>query len=136
MKTREEYAINAAEYYKSGYNCCQAVVLAFEDCLGLDSQTLLKVSSSFGGGMGKMGEVCGAVSGMFIVLGLLEGNTDNKNVEAKMAHYVKVRELANRFKEKNDGTIICRELCASRKKNCATIVSDCAEITYDWINKD
>lgn len=131
MKTREEYALTASEYYKSGFNCCQAVVLAFEDVLNLDRNTLLKISSSFGGGMGRLHEVCGAVSGMFMVLGLLEGYTDNKDVTAKIEHYEKVRVLADNFKAKN-GSIICRELKAD-KKDCATLVSDAAGVVYDWI---
>ncbi len=135
MKTREEYSKNASEYYKSGYNCCQAVVLAYQDVLNMDTDTLLKVSSSFGGGMGRLREVCGAVSGMFMVLGLLEGYTDNKNPEAKMAHYAKVRDFADKFKAKN-GSIICRELCDLHKKNCASLVGDCAEIVYDWITRE
>ena len=129
-------AEKAKEFFEKGYACSQAVALAFSDVMNVDEATICKIMLPFGGGLGRLRLTCGAVSGMFIVLGLLEGNTDNKNVEAKMAHYVKVRELANRFKEKNGGTIICRELCASRQKNCATLVSDCAEITYDWINKD
>ncbi len=134
MKTREEYASIASEYYTSGYNCCQAVVLAFSDVVGVDESTLLKISSSFGGGMGKMGEVCGAVSGMFMVIGLLEGNTDPKNAQAKADHYATIRALADSFKTKNC-SIICRDLKAEGKKKCALLVSECAEIVYDWINK-
>lgn len=133
MKTKEEYARNASEFYKSGYNCCQAVVLSFADVLNIDSDTILKIASPFGGGMGRLREVCGAVSGMFMVLGLLEGYTDNKDASAKMEHYEKVRKLADSFKERN-GSIICREL-KENKRDCATLVSDCAEIIYDWLNR-
>ena len=135
MKTREEYAKIASEYYVSGFNCCQAVVLAYSDIIGLDNEVLLKMSSSFGGGMGKMGEVCGAVSGMFIVLGLLEGNTDPKNTEGKMNHYANVRVLADEFKAKNCN-LRCKDLLADgNKKKCASLVAECAEILFDYLNK-
>ena len=135
MKTREEYAKIASGYYDSGYNCCQAVVLAYSDVLEIEKDVLLKMSSSFGGGMGKMGEVCGAVSGMFIVLGLLEGNTDPKNAEGKMKHYANVRVLAEEFKSKN-AHLRCMDLLADgNKKKCANLVSECAEILFDYINK-
>ena len=72
---REEIAM---EYFKTGYNCSQAVVLAYKDLLNLDEETLLKLASSFGGGLGRLREVCGCVSGMAIVAGLLYGYSDPK----------------------------------------------------------
>ena len=99
----------AKENFLSGYNCSQSVVLAFSDLTGVDKDTLLKLSSPFGGGMGRMREVCGAVSGMYIVLGLLEGYSDNKAYEQKKELYKTVQELAERFKVQN-GSIICREV--------------------------
>lgn len=99
----------AKENFLSGYNCSQSVVLAFSDLTGVDKDTLLKLSSPFGGGMGRMREVCGAVSGMYIVLGLLEGYSDNKAYEQKKELYKTVQELAERFKVEN-GSIICREV--------------------------
>lgn len=133
MKTKEEIAKIASEYYQSGYNCCQAVALAFIDILDINKDNLLKMTSSFGGGMGKMGEVCGAVSGMFTVLGLLEGNTDPKNATAKMEHYANVRLLADKFIQKN-GALRCKDLLMDgNKKKCAILVSDCAEILYDYL---
>ena len=133
MKTREEYAEISANYYKSGYNCCQAIVLAFSDVVEQNEELLLKMSSSFGGGMGKMGEVCGAVSGMFMVLGLLEGNTDPNNPAGKMQHYANVRLLADKFIEKN-GFLRCMDLVGPEKKKCADLVSDCAKILFDYLN--
>ncbi|MEG1158618.1 MAG: C-GCAxxG-C-C family protein, partial [Christensenellaceae bacterium] len=64
---------NAKENFEKGYNCTQAVVLAYAKEMGLDDETVLKIASSFGGGMGKLREVCGAVSGMFMVAGMLKG---------------------------------------------------------------
>ena len=106
MTRKQEKAV---ELFEKGYNCAQSVFCAFcEDC-GMDFETGLKLSSSFGGGMGKLREVCGAVSAMFMIAGLTHGYTSNDNQEAKTAHYKLIQDLAEKFKEKH-GTIICREL--------------------------
>ncbi len=99
----------AMEHFLSGYNCTQAVVLAFADLLDMDETMLLRMSSSFGGGMGRLREVCGTVSGMFIVAGLLYGYDDPKAFEEKAAHYGRIQELAGKFRERQ-GSIVCREL--------------------------
>jgi len=99
----------ARELFKGGYNCAQAVLLAFSDLTGLDEKTALTLSSSFGGGMGRLREVCGAVSGAFMVLGILEGPEDPCDHGAKKAHYARIQSLAARFREIN-GSYICREL--------------------------
>ncbi len=130
MSTKAEIA---KELYKNGYNCSQAVFGAFCEELGIDKETALKISSSFGGGMGKMGEVCGAVTGMFMAAGLKYGYALPKTPQEKMDYYAFVRELAGKFKEKN-GTILCRELLmpdkekGKMKKPCAELVKDAAEI--------
>lgn len=103
------YAQKAMNLFREGYNCSQSVFLAFENCYGLDRQTALKISSSFGGGMGRLREVCGAVSGMFMVAGMLYGYDDPKDHEAKTAHYKRIQELARKFREVN-GSIVCRDL--------------------------
>lgn len=88
----------AKELFKSGYNCSQSVLGVFCEDFGLDFDTAMKISSSFGGGMGRMREVCGTVSGMFMVAGLaFFSNGDNS---AKAEQYKIVQELASRFKEK------------------------------------
>ncbi len=99
----------AAEYFNSGYNCAQSVFLTYAPKYGIDKETALKLSSSFGGGMGRLREVCGAVSAMFMVAGLEKGYTDNNNDELKAKHYALIQDLASQFKQKH-GTIICREL--------------------------
>ena len=106
MKTNEQ---TAREYFTSGYNCAQSVFLTYAEKYGFDRETALKLSSSFGGGMGRMREVCGAVSTMFMIAGLENGYTENNNDEIKAEHYTRIQNLANEFKKKN-GTIICREL--------------------------
>ncbi len=102
-------AENAKEYFIKGYNCAQAVVLAFADLLPADNETLAKLASPFGGGMGRMREVCGAVSGMFLVEGMLLGYSAPDDANGKSQLYQKVRGLAGRYSEEN-GSIICREL--------------------------
>lgn len=99
----------AVDLFLEGYNCSQAVTLAFADLLEVDRRTLLRMSSSFGGGMGRLREVCGTVSGMFIVVGMLCGYDDPKAFEEKAEHYGRIQELAGRFKE-CQGSIVCREL--------------------------
>lgn len=99
----------AANLFKNGYSCSQAVLAAFADELDLDEKTALKMASSFGGGMGRLREVCGAFSGLLMAAGLKYGPEDPKDQAAKAAHYALVQELAGKFKEQN-GSIICREL--------------------------
>lgn len=108
-------AERAKSYFENGYNCCQAVVLAFEDLIGVDKDCLLKIASSFGGGFGRLREVCGAFSGASMVLGALFGYSQDDG-NAKMEHYALVREIADKFKELNGGSIICKELIAGTEK--------------------
>ena len=101
----------AKKYFTEGYNCAQAVVLAFADLLPADKETLSKLASSFGGGMGRMREVCGAVSGMFLVEGMLLGYSSPEDIDGKSQLYEKIRGLAGKYSDEN-GSIICRELLA------------------------
>lgn len=98
----------AEEFFKSGYNCAQAVVMAFADVIGGDTQAYLRLSSSFGGGIGRLREVCGAFSGSCMVAGLLRGY-DNENGVDKGSHYALIQRLALKNKLQN-GSIICKEL--------------------------
>ena len=105
----------ARQNFLSGYGCAQAVLLAYADLTGIEEKTLARLGSSFGGGMGRLREVCGAVSGAFAVLGFLCGYDDPTDKEGKSRHYADVRELARRITEKSgSGSIICREILASR----------------------
>lgn len=99
----------AENLFTQGYNCAQSVLCTFCDELGIDFETALKLSSSFGGGMGRLREVCGAVSMMFLIAGLKHGYTQPNNDEIKGKHYALIQHLAEEFKKKH-GTIICREL--------------------------
>ena len=113
MESRREEAM---KNFRQGYNCTQAVVLAYCDLLGADRNQLLKMSQSFGGGMGRMRQVCGAVSGMFMVAGMLTGSPDPDNRESKRNNYDAVQKLAAAF-EKRNGSIICSQLLGLEGKN-------------------
>lgn len=138
----------AKELFKSGYNCSQSVLGVFCEELGLDFQTAMKISCSFGGGMGRMREVCGTVSGMFMAAGLAFALADGSN---KSEQYKIVQELAQRFKDKN-GSIICRELLQGienstsptpsertenyyKKRPCVELVGDAVEIFENYLNE-
>ena len=99
----------ATELFKKGYNCAQSVFCANCDKVGIDFEIGLKLTSSFGGGMGRLREVCGAVTAMFMLIGLKKGYVTFDNDEIKEKHYAKVQELAHKF-QKEFGSIICREL--------------------------
>ena len=111
MDMESGHAKKAAELFAEGYNCSQAVVGAFAEELGLDLQTALKMSSPFGGGMGRLREVCGAVSGMFFVAGALYGYEEPgvAGQQEKAAHYERIQGLAGEYRAVN-GSIVCREL--------------------------
>ncbi len=105
-----DHAELAAELFLQDCNCAQAVMVAFCDVTGLEKDFAARLSCSFGGGMGRMREVCGAVSGMLMVAGLLYGYDDpgEKDVNKK-AHYALVQQLAGAFREEV-GSIVCREI--------------------------
>ncbi len=99
----------ARSLFLQGYNCAQAVFCAFGDVTGLDVDAAARIASSFGGGLGRLREVCGTVSGAALVLGIARGYSEPGNLEIKKAHYHLVQEFARRFREQN-GSIVCREL--------------------------
>lgn len=122
----------AKQNFMNGYNCSQAVLLAFCEDFGLEKETALKISEPFGGGMGRMREVCGTVTGMFMVLGLAMGNSDAKDGSTKKNIYKSVQELAEKFKQDN-GSIICRELLGLQKANKESYVP--SERTTEYYKK-
>ncbi|MFI3295584.1 MAG: C-GCAxxG-C-C family protein [Rikenellaceae bacterium] len=105
----EQRVQQAMDYFTSGYNCSQSVALAYEDILGIEKDSLATISAPFGGGMGRLREVCGAVSGMFMVAGFVYKANDPKNLEAKKLNYQAVQTLAKQFTDQN-GSIVCRDL--------------------------
>jgi C_GCAxxG_C_C family probable redox protein len=106
IEEREERARN---YFVEGYNCAQAVVMAFDDIMAMDVVTLARLAAPFGGGMGRMREVCGTVSGMTMVAGAIEPSVDPKNMSQRQANYALVQAFAERFRNEN-GDIVCRRL--------------------------
>ncbi len=104
-----DHGTYAAELFLQGYNCAQSVAVAFCDVTGLSPEFAGKMASSFGGGMGRMREVCGAVSGMLMVAGLVYGYAVAGDDGLKLAHYQRVQTLAGQFREQV-GSIVCREI--------------------------
>ncbi len=143
--TKKEKAMSL---FKEGYNCSQAVFGAFAEELELDFETAVKIASSFGGGMGRMREVCGAVSGMFMVAGMKCGYSSPTDTQSKTAHFKLIQDLAAEFKASN-GSIVCRELLGLegkdnshvpsertkeyyKKRPCAELVGEAAEILENY----
>ena len=122
----EERVEKAKRLFKEGgYNCCQAVVLAYNDVFGLDDKTAASIASGFGGGMGRMLEVCGSVSGMVFLSGLISPADNPSDKGARTANYALVQEVAGEFKAIN-GSIICRELLGLSA--CTQTQSDSTDI--------
>ncbi len=126
MSKHSDYA---KELFKRGYNCSQSVLVAFCDETGLDTEDALKISSSFGGGMGRLREVCGAVSGMFMVVGMKYGYTDPTDKQKKSEHYNLIQSLAKQFEQSNQ-SIICRDLLKINSKHDVPIPEDRTEAYY------
>ena len=99
----------AVETFYEGYNCAQSVFATYADCFGMDRETALRMSNAMGAGVGRMREVCGAVSSMAMLAGLKEGNSNPQDEEAKERIYARVRQMSERFRKEN-GSIICKEL--------------------------
>lgn len=147
--TRKEKAM---ENFMKGYNCSQSVVLAFADLIDpVEAEMLSKISSSFGGGMGRLREVCGSVSGMFFVLGALYGYAGPETGAPKAEHYRRIQEVAKAFESEN-GSIVCRELLGLsvkkqepipeartkeyyKKRPCKELVGCAAQILEEYIRK-
>lgn len=139
----------AKENFMRGYNCAQSVFLAFSDILPIGERDALKISAPFGGGVGRMREICGTVSAMMMVCGMLFYDAEHVTLEEKSALYAREQELARRFREKN-GTIICRELLRGvesdsspnaearteqyyKKRPCADLCAEAAGILEEYL---
>ena len=148
MEKRIEKAI---ELFKEGYNCSQAVVTAFADMHGFTEEQALKMSASFGGGIGRMRQTCGAACGLFMLAGLETGCTDGKNREGKEENYKTVQALAEEFRKRN-GSLICAELLGLsktaptpatpetrtseyyKKRPCVKMVEEAARIWCEYLS--
>lgn len=105
----EDRIKKAVTLFLNGYNCSQSVVVAFADMYGIDEETAKRLSAGFGGGVGRMRMICGAVSGMVILIGLEEGQTDGDDKNGKANCYSVVQKLVERSRKQN-GSIICADL--------------------------
>ena len=142
--TKQQTIDKALSLFDEGYTCSQTVLLAFSENFMLDERTAKLISSTFGGGMGRLRQKCGAVTGGFMVLGLAYGNTEPKDMSTKLASYQKVREL-NQKVEEVFGTSNCFELLkkhaseaeVSERKHhkiiCRKVIGDTAGILYDML---
>ncbi len=136
MKTPEEYAKLASENFAKGMNCSQAVACAFAEDIGLDRSIAAKIASSYGGGMGHLEEVCGALTGAFTVCGFKYGFDEKMAEESgnigslKEAQNVRIQKLAKDFTSSNK-SYLCRDLLKSagsdRRAYCKTLVEESAK---------
>jgi len=148
----EDHAEKACRLFVEGRNCAQAVFAAFADVTGLDEELALRLSSSFGGGMGRMREVCGTCSAIFMVAGILYGYTSKNDINEKAEHYRRIQYLAAEFRKKHE-TINCLELLKGLKvssdpmpeqrteqyykvRPCIKFVRTAAEILDDYIKEN
>lgn len=131
-----DHADRAKALFYEGYNCAQAVFCAFTDVTGIDLETSAKMASSFGGGLGRLREVCGTVSAASLVLGIVLGYSDPKDPEAKKNHYALVRRFAEQFRS-SEGSIICRELLTKAHVDEASVKpgGDPQERTAEYYKK-
>ena len=145
-KTKQDTIDKALNLFDEGYACSQSVLLAFAGQFKLDETSAKLIASTFGGGMGRLREKCGAVTGGFMALGLAFGNTDPKDMDTKLAAYDKVQQLNRKFEAIN-GTTICAEILAPyanedeinqrlhHKLICRKVVGDAAGLVYDMIGE-
>ena len=142
----------AVELFKQGYNCAQAVFAAFSEEVGLPVDTMLKLSSGFGGGIGRMRETCGAFCGLTIVVGLKYADPADPNDKSRI--YTIVQQLAEQFKaETGRGSLICRDLLSDsaptpgtqaetrtdgyyKRRPCVELVRSAADILGDYIRQN
>ena len=142
----------AVALFKEGFNCSQSVVAAFADQYGFTREQALKMSASFGGGIGRMRETCGAACGLFMLAGLETGATEGADREGKAANYKLVQELAEEFKRRN-GALRCADLLGLSqrepvvstpeartalyyaKRPCVKMVEEAARIWCEYLEK-
>lgn len=146
----EDRVAKAVALFKEGYNCAQSVVVAFADLYGFTREQALHMSASFGGGIGRMRETCGAACGMFMLAGLEKCALEGKDRESKAANYALVQELAEKFKQRN-GALRCADLLGLSRKDpivstpearteqyyakrpCAKMVEEAAKIWSEYL---
>lgn len=128
-KSLEDRINKAVSLFKEGYNCSQSVVAAFADDYGYTEEQALRMAASFGGGIGRMRQTCGAACGMFLLAGLEKGSINPKDKDGKASNYTFVQNLAGKF-EKQNGSLICAELLGLKKPETSSIPEDRTEQYY------
>lgn len=145
----QERALRAKEFFNNGYNCSQSVAMAYADITDLSEEMVAKITASFGGGMGRLREVCGAVSGMAFLAGFISPCPTADDSEAKKQNYALVQHFAEQFRQQN-GNIVCRALLGLdrpkdeptpsartaeyyKKRPCAEYVYDAALIVGEYL---
>lgn len=145
-------AEKAKQYFLDGYNCSQAVAMAFADLTDMEEEQIARLTSGFGGGMGRMREVCGSISGAVFVMSCLRGYSDPKSFDEKKNLYADIQAVCNKFKNEN-GSIVCRELLSLgngasaptpekrtegyyKKRPCAELVECSAQILDDFLKNN
>ncbi len=125
--------------FSSGYHCAQSAFLAFAPACDLEQEEAARIAASFGGGVGGMGEICGALNGACIALGILKGDFAPGDLEAKEAHYARVQRIAERFKEVN-GSMYCRDIKREdpeeKKKYCTRCVTSAVEALLEELERE
>lgn len=151
MTDKEERIARAVALFKQGYNCSQSVVAAFADLYGFSEEQALRMAASFGGGIGRMRQTCGAACGMFLLAGLETGAVRGDDREGKAANYALVQELAEEFRRRN-GSLICAELLGLKqpegssqpearteqyyaKRPCVQMVEEAARIWAEYLTR-
>ena len=148
----EERIEKAVALFKEGFNCSQSVVAAFADQYGFTHEQALRMSASFGGGIGRMRETCGAACGLFMLAGLETGAVEGADRDGKARNYAVVQELAEEFKRRN-GALKCADLLGLSKKEpvvstpeartaqyyakrpCVKMVEEAARIWSEYMEK-
>ncbi|MCT4615235.1 MAG: C-GCAxxG-C-C family protein [Marinifilaceae bacterium] len=140
MSNIEDRRKIALDYFNSRMNCTQSVILAFKDVLNVSEESLIAISSGFGGGMGGLGKTCGAVTGAYMVLSMIEYNPNLENSIASKKSYSSVRRFNNLFVEKY-GTDSCKELSSifrskhvTRRQGCVSCVEEAVRILGEMID--
>lgn len=140
MKSMKE---EAAKLFKEKYNCCQAILLPYSKLFNIDKETALKMASGFGGGIARTGEVCGAINGAVIVLGLKYGFSDNKDIDKKEKVNEIIREFIKKFKQSHKN-IYCRNLLTEdeetthkmHSEKCLTIIEEICDLLDEYLDND
>ena len=148
----EERRQMAIDNFKKGFNCCQSVLLAFSDVINADPEMLKTIGSGFGGGMGRLREVCGAFSGMVMMAGFISPACNPEIKEERTKNYALVQHFAERFRTENGGSVVCRDLLGLskststespepsdrtaeyyKKRPCPDIIGNAAKIVAEYI---